>query len=49
MGWQRFTGADGLTLGIDRFGASAPQKRLAEEWGFTPELVAERVAAWLGE
>jgi transketolase len=49
LGWERFVGVDGLTLGIDRFGASAPWKRLAEEWGFTPELVAERVSAWLGE
>ncbi len=48
LGWERFVGTGGLALGIDRFGASAPAKRLAEEWGFTPQLVAERIEAWLG-
>jgi transketolase len=47
FGWQRFTGKDGLTIGIDRFGASAPAERLAEEFGFTPEAVAARVREWL--
>ncbi len=47
MGWHRFTGPTGLVLGIDHFGASAPWKRLAEEWGFTGRAVADRVAAWL--
>ena len=47
LGWQRFTGKDGLTIGIDHFGASAPAKRLAEEFGFTPEAVADRVQGWL--
>jgi transketolase len=27
---------------IDRFGASAPWKVIAEHWGFTPEAVAEQ-------
>jgi transketolase len=47
FGWQHFTGKDGLTIGIDHFGASAPAKRLAEEFGFTPEAVAGRVREWL--
>jgi transketolase len=46
-GWDRFTGVNGLTIGVDHFGASAPWKRLAEEWGFTGEAVAARVAEWL--
>ncbi len=46
-GWAGFAGADGLTIGIDRFGASAPAGRIAEELGFTPPAVAERLAAWL--
>jgi transketolase len=46
--WWRLAGADGLVLGIDGFGASAPEKSLAEDYGFTPAKVAERVAAWLG-
>jgi transketolase len=46
--WRAVVGADGLSLGLDRFGASAPAERLAEEFGFTGEKVAERVLAWLG-
>jgi transketolase len=49
FGWQRFTGSDGLTIGIDRFGVSAPWQRLAAEWGFTPEAVADRVEGWLDD
>ncbi|MEX2323284.1 MAG: transketolase [Acidimicrobiia bacterium] len=47
FGWERWVGAHGLIIGIDHFGASAPWQRLAEEWGFTPEAVADRIAAWL--
>ena len=47
-GWHRFAGRDGLTMGIDRFGASAPYKTLAEEFGFTPDQVAQQLADWLG-
>ena len=45
--WWRFAGRDGLVLGIDRFGASAPEKVLAEEYGLTPARVAERLEQWL--
>ena len=47
FGWERIVGSDGLTIGIDHFGASAPWQRLAEEWGFTPAAVADRVESWL--
>jgi transketolase len=46
--WWRWVGRDGLVVGIDRFGASAPEKALAEEYGFTPAKVAEEIAKWLG-
>ena len=45
--WWRLAGSDGLVIGIDGFGASAPEKALAEMYGFTPEKVAARVAGWL--
>ncbi len=48
FGWERIVGADGLTIGIDRFGASAPADVIAEKFGFTPEAVAARVGEWLG-
>jgi transketolase len=46
--WHRVVGPAGLILGVERFGASAPYKVIAEEFGFTPPAVAERIAAWLG-
>ena len=48
QGWYRYVGRDGLAMGIDRFGASAPMGDLAELFGFTPAKVAGRIAAWLG-
>lgn len=45
--WWKLAGRDGLVIGIDRFGASAPEKALAEEYGFTPAKVAERIERWL--
>ena len=45
--WWKLAGSGGLVVGIDGFGASAPEKSLAETYGFTPEKVAERVLGWL--
>lgn len=45
-GWREVVGGsreNTLTLGIDRFGASAPQKVLAEKFGFTTPAVVARV------
>ena len=46
--WWQLTGREGLVIGIDRFGASAPERALAEEYGFTPAQVADRLERWLG-
>ena len=46
-GWERIVGRCGLKIGIDHFGASAPAGDLAEEYGFTPEKVCQRVLNWL--
>ena len=43
FGWERIVGEEGLIIGIDRFGASAPDHVLAEHFGFTPEAIADRV------
>jgi transketolase len=48
FGWGDIIGSDGLAIGLDRFGASAPASVLAEKFGFTPEQVAARVGDWLG-
>ena len=40
-GWRQFVGLDGLSVGIDRFGASAPYQVVYEKLGVTAEAVAE--------
>jgi transketolase len=48
MSWQRWVGSDGVALGIERFGASAPYEKLYEELGLTVEKLvaaAEMVVA----
>ena len=45
IGWERFIGSDGLAIGIDRFGESAPAEYLEEKYGFTPHQVAEKIAS----
>lgn len=49
MGWQSIVGSEGLTIGIDHYGASAPGELLAQKFGFTPTAVADRIKAWLAE
>jgi len=41
FGWDRWVGDAGHAVGLDRFGASAPQKDLYEHFGFTPEAIAD--------
>ena len=45
LGWERWTGAAGAIIGIDRFGASAPGATLFEEYGFTVDRVVEQALA----
>ena len=43
LGWERWIGSEGLAIGVDRFGASAPGGEVLERYGFEPEAVAERI------
>jgi transketolase len=45
--WCQLVGEDGLTIGLDHFGHSAPGEVLADRLGFTAERIAARVTAWL--
>jgi len=47
-GWHRLAGPDGLVIGIDRFGASAPAGEVARHYGFTAEAIHQRLADWAG-
>jgi transketolase len=45
LGWQKWVGDRGRSIGIDRFGASAPGPTLMKEFGFTADhVVAEALA-----
>jgi transketolase len=41
FGWERYVGPKGKVLGINRFGASAPAKIIAEKLGFTADNVVK--------
>ena len=41
--WSKYVGRSGATIGIDRFGESAPAGELFRHFGFTPERVIEAV------
>jgi len=39
MSWHRWVGSNGVVLGIDRFGASAPYETVYSELGITVKKV----------
>nr|GEY67030.1 transketolase, chloroplastic [Tanacetum cinerariifolium] len=41
FGWEKIVGAKGKSIGIDRFGASAPAGKIYEGYGITVEAVIE--------
>ena len=47
LGWERYVGGNGMSIGLDHFGASAPGKHLAEEFGFTPEKIELKIRHYL--
>jgi len=49
MGWERFVGSDGLLIGLDRFGASAPAEVLFKHFGFSAEAIVPQILDKLGK
>ena len=47
MGWAKYTGAKGASLGIDHFGASGPGPTVMAKFGFTPENIMAQALALL--
>jgi len=47
LGWEHYVGLDGLIIGLDHFGASAPAPVLYEKFGLTGEHIAAQVRQWL--
>jgi len=42
LGWKEIIGDNGVVIGMESFGASAPGNILMEKFGFTPENVVEK-------
>jgi len=49
FGWERYTRAGGLRIGLDHFGASAPAEVLFEEFGFSVEAIVPKILEKLGK
>ena len=45
--WYQFLGENGLAIGLDHFGHSAPGEVLADKLGFTGPRIAARITEWL--
>ncbi len=43
FGWERYTGIDGLNIGMDRFGASGPIDDLMDKFGFTADAIVPQI------
>lgn len=41
--WYKWVGSDGVVMGVDRFGASAPYERIYEELGLTVDKIVASV------
>jgi transketolase len=49
QGWDHYLGSSGTFVGLDRFGASAPFKKIYQELGITPQRVAAEAKKLLGK
>ena len=43
LGWAKYVGPSGRSIGMETFGASAPLEALQRKFGFTPEKIVETV------
>ena len=43
FGWERYVGRDGIIIGMDSFGASAPSPDLYQYFGITAEAIITAV------
>lgn len=43
FGWQKYTGIDGINIGIDTFGASAPSKELYNKFGIESNQIVKEI------
>ncbi len=48
LGWSKYIGPNGYSIGVDTFGASAPFKTLYEKYGLTVENIIQKIEHLLG-
>ena len=48
LGWDRYVGPHGRIIGMQTFGASAPEEALQKKFGFEPDKVVEAAKELLG-
>ena len=41
LGWHKWTGSEGIVMGIDRYGESAPYQKVYEHLGLTVETIVD--------
>lgn len=46
FGWEKWVGTEGLIIGLDTFGNSAPGDKLAQHFGFTAPAILKRIQTW---
>ena len=49
LGWRPYVGPGIATIGVDRFGASAPGETVLREYGFTVEHVIQKALSVVGQ
>ncbi len=47
QGWQKYSGRNGINIGLDRFGASAPANVLFRHFGFTADAIVPQIISKL--
>jgi transketolase len=47
LGWQRYTGNNGINIGIDSYGASGPAEALFDHFGFSVDKIVSHIQAKL--
>jgi transketolase len=48
MSWYRWVGSNGVVIGIERFGASAPYERIYQELGLTVDHLVRTAKELVG-
>jgi transketolase len=49
FGWYKYIGGNGIAIGVDMFGASAPYEVLYKEYGLTAQAIIEAVGELIDE